>query len=57
MHVSSRDSALGLQRHKTEEFGFELSNLYITKENFVDVFCSKLDTHSPGAMLPSFKCA
>lgn len=31
----------GLQRPKTEEFGFELSNLYITKEDLVEVFCNK----------------
>jgi hypothetical protein len=24
-----------------EEFGFELSNLYITKEDLVEVFCNK----------------
>ena len=34
-------SSPGLQRHKTEEFGFELSNLYITKEDLVEVFCNK----------------
>jgi hypothetical protein len=34
-------SSPGLQRPKTEEFGFELSNLYITKEDLVEVFCNK----------------
>ncbi len=34
-------SSPGLQRPKTEEFGFELSNLCITKEDLVEVFCNK----------------
>ena len=34
-------SSSSLQRPKTEEFGFELSNLYITKEDLVEVFCNK----------------
>jgi hypothetical protein len=34
-------SSAGLQRPKTEEFGFELSNLYVTKEDLVEVFCNK----------------
>jgi hypothetical protein len=34
-------SSQGLQRPKPEEFGFELSNLYITKEDLVEVFCNK----------------
>ena len=34
-------SSPGLQRPTTEEFGFELSNLYITKEDLVEVLCNK----------------
>ena len=37
----SKSSSRHLHRPKSEGFGFELSNLYITKEDLVEVFCNK----------------
>jgi hypothetical protein len=36
-----RKARQGLHRSKPEGFGVELSNLYITKEDLVEVFCNK----------------